>query len=173
MGTARVRSIAALTLAMSAAGILVPSATAAAEAPHGRGSGSAVAPSGETEEILRSARDYRSWRKFTQYAEPRRSKTHSGNYVVAWYNDAAAPAVGAGAQEYPDGSVIVKENRLTAGGAPASLSVMAKRAGRWVWISATPDWQVFTWDGKPLAGDDVASCAACHGEAPKDSVYSK
>jgi hypothetical protein len=165
--------IVAVTFALATAGALASAARAAAPAPHGAGSGSSVAPAGPAEEILRQARDYRSWRKFASYeAAAKPSKAHSGNHVVAWYNDAAAPAVKGGAKVFPDGSVIVKENRLTADGKPASLSVMAKRAGAWFWISATPDWKVFTAGGKPLAGD-LGSCAGCHGEAPKDAVYSE
>jgi hypothetical protein len=52
-------------------------------------------------------------------------------YVVAWYNDAAAPAVKAGGQSYPDGSIIVKENRPASEAAPSALTVMAKRGGAW------------------------------------------
>jgi hypothetical protein len=148
-------------------------AGAAPQVPHGRGSGATVAPAGPVEEILRQARPYRSWRRFARFDTAKLSSAHSGNYVVAWYNDAAAPAATGGAQVFPDGSLIVKENRLTPDGAPVSLSVMAKRSGAWVFVSASPEWQVFTaTDGKPLAGD-VGACAGCHGEAPKDAVYSQ
>lgn len=165
--------IAAATLALAAAGLVAGAAPAAPRGPHGAGSGSSVAPTGPAEEIFGGARDYRSWRRFASYeGGSKPSKAHSGNYVIAWYNAAAASAAQGGAKEFPEGSVIVKENRLTPDGKPASLSVMAKRAGAWFWISATPDWKVFTAGGKPLAGD-LGSCAGCHGEAPKDSVYSE
>lgn len=162
-------------VAAGASGLAVAAllASAAPQVPHGRGSGASVAPVGPAAEILRDAKGYRSWHKFARYETPILSKTHSANYVIAWYNDAAAPAVTAGAPAFPEGSIIVKENRLTADGPPATLSVMAKRGGQWLWISATTGWQVFTSeDGKPLAGD-IGSCAGCHGEAPRDSVYSQ
>ena len=49
---------------------------------------------------------------------------------------------------------------------------MAKRAGSWFWISATPDWKVFTADGAPLAGD-LGRCAGCHSAADRDMVFSQ
>ena len=162
---------------LGAAAVLASAAHASAQVPqvaHGSGSGPPAAAGGAAEEILQRSREYRAWRKFAEYATAaKRSKAHTGNYVVAWYNDAAAAAAKAGGtQQFPDGSIIVKENRLTPDGPPASLSIMAKRAGSWFWISATPDWKVFTADGKPLAGD-VGRCAGCHLEADRDMVYSK
>jgi hypothetical protein len=160
-------------LALAGAAVLALATRAAPLAAHGRGSGATVEPGPPADDILRQARGYRSWRRFARFDTAKASKAHSGNYVIAWYNDAAAPAATGGAKEFPEGSIIVKENRLSAGGDAASLSVMAKRQGAWIWISASPEWKVFTAaDGTPLAGD-VGSCAGCHAEAPKDSVYSQ
>lgn len=156
------------------AGCAVAVLVAAAQAPkraHGSGPGS-VPPTGAAAEVLASAKDYRSWTKFSQYDAPKPSKSHSGNHVVAWYNAAAAPAVKAAGQDFPDGSVIVKENRVSPEAAPGALSIMAKRAGSWFWVSATPDGKVFTADGAPLAGD-LAQCAGCHMAADRDMVFSQ
>ena len=109
-------TLAALALIAAAAGALEHS-TAQAQPAHGKGEEpGAVAPTGATEEILQEARGYRSWQKFPRYAQqPAFSKGHGKAYVVAWYNDAAGPSVKAGGQSYPDGSIIVKENRPKAG----------------------------------------------------------
>lgn len=148
-------------------------ASGSAQPAHGKGE-SAVAATGATREILDQARDYRSWQKFPRYAEgPAFSKGHRKAYVVAWYNDAAGPSVNAGGQSYPDGSIIVKENRPTADAQPSALTVMAKRGGVWHWVEATPDWKVLTAGGKPVAGPDVAACAGCHTAAPSDMVFSR
>ena len=165
-------AIAALILVLAAAGGLARS-SAHAQPAHGKGE-SAVAPTGATQEILEQARDYRSWQKFPRYGQqPVFSKGHGKAYVVAWYNDAAGPAVKAGGQSYPDGTIIVKENRPTPDAQPSALTVMAKRGGAWHWVKATPDWKVLTAGGKPVAGPDVAACAGCHTAAPSDMVFSR
>jgi hypothetical protein len=159
-------------LALGLAGVAaLASAGRPAQPVHGSGP-ETVAPTGAAAEILRQSRDYRDWQRFSEYTAPKLSKTHSGNHVVAWYNAAAAPAARGDAAAYPDGSIIVKENRLTPDGPPASLSVMAKRDGGWFWISATPGGQVFAADGAPLAGD-LGRCAGCHTAADPDLVFSR
>jgi len=166
--------MAALVASAAAAGLLSRSAARAQPAPGEGEAPKAVAPNAETEEILQQARGYRSWQKFARYEpQPLFSKGHGNAYVVAWYNDAAAPAVKAGGQSYPDGSIIVKENRPASEAAPSALTVMAKRGGAWHWIKATPDWKVLTAGGKPIAGQDVAACAGCHTAAPGDMVFSQ
>lgn len=161
----------ALALGLGAAAALAASAGQAAGRAHGSGPGT-VAPAGAAADILQRSREYRSWSRFSGYATPKPSKSHSGNHVVAWYNAAAAPAAQAGSGDFPDGSIIVKENRLSPDGPPVSLSVMAKQAGSWSWISATPGWQVFTSDGAPLAGD-LDRCTGCHVAAERDMVFSR
>jgi hypothetical protein len=170
----RTHGVTIAALVVAAAGTLALS-TARAQPAHGKGEEpKAVTPSGATEEILQQARGYRSWQKFARYEpQPLFSKGHGNAYVVAWYNDAAAPAVKAGGQSYPDGSIIVKENRPASEAAPSALTVMAKRGGAWHWIKATPDWKVLTAGGKPIAGQDVAACAGCHTAAPGDMVFSQ
>ena len=93
--------------------------------------------------------------------------------MVAWYNEVAGPSVKRGGQRYPDGSVIVKENRPTPDAEPSEISVMAKRGGAWHWVKATPDWKVLTAGGKPIAGPDVAACNGCHTAAENDMVFSQ
>ena len=109
-----------LALGLSVALVLVLASVgrAAPKAAHGSGPGT-VAPTGAALEVLERSRGYRSWERFAEYAKPKLSKSHSGNHVVAWYNAAAAPAAKGGAREYPEGSIIVKENRLTPEGEPA------------------------------------------------------
>jgi hypothetical protein len=153
------------------AAVLASAAHGAPARVHGSGTG-AVAPSGLAAEVLRSAQDYRSWTRFSRYAAPVLSKAHTGNHVVVWFNAAAAPGTRPDAPEYPEGSILVKENRVTPDGPPGSLSIMAKRSGRWFWISATPDGKVFTADGAPLAGE-LDRCAGCHAEADRDMVFSR
>jgi hypothetical protein len=131
----------------------------------------AVPATGEAAQIVDRAKDYHSWSRFPAYQKPKLSKGHGGTYVVAWYNPAAAPAVKGG--NYPEDSIIVKENRRAPDGAPVSLTVMAKRSGSWYWLKATPDWKIATADGKPIAGKEVSSCVGCHGMAPGDMVFSK
>ncbi|ABS27052.1 cytochrome P460 family protein [Anaeromyxobacter sp. Fw109-5] len=165
-------ALAALVASVAAVGVLAQSA-AQAQPGHGKGEEQkGVAPAGEARAILEEAKGYRSWSTFPQYARPVLSKGHGGTYVVAWRNEAAAKGPTAGGQ-YPEGSVIVKENRPQPDADAASLTVMAKRNGSWFWIRATPDWKVFTRDGKPVAGPDVKGCVGCHTAAPNDLVFSK
>lgn len=165
-------AIAAL-LAVTSEGVFARSRPAHAQPAQGKGE-SAVPPTGATQEILEQARGYRSWQRFPRYAEePVFSKGHEKTYVVAWYNDAAAPSAKASGQRFPDGSIIVKENRAKPDSEPSALTVMAKRGGAWHWIKATPDWKVLTAGGKPIAGQDVAACAGCHAAAESDMVFSR
>lgn len=170
----RSHGVTVAALIVAGAGALALS-TARAQPAHGKGAEpGAVAPSGATEEILQQARGYRSWPKFPRYEpQPVFSKGHGKAYVVAWYNETAAPAVKAGGQSYPDGTIIVKENRPKPDAEPSALTVMAKRGGAWHWIKATPDWKVLTAGGKPIAGQEVAACAGCHTAAPGDMVFSQ
>jgi hypothetical protein len=161
--------------AMCAAAAVAVAAAALGQPSHGSPpQGPTAEPTGETQEILQRAKDYRSWQKFPRYAkEAAFSKGHGKTYVVAWYNEAAAAAVKAGGGTYPDGSILVKENRPEPDASPAALTVMAKRGGGWYWIRATPDGKVFTREGKPIAGPDVAACAGCHSVAEGDMVFSR
>lgn len=160
-------------LVLPAAGVLARAGASVAQVKHGEAAQSPpAAPAGEARAILEQARGYRAWGKFAQYAKPVLSKGHGGTYVVAWRNDAAAKGASEGGQ-YPEGSIIVKENRPEPDADPAALTVMAKRNGAWFWIRATPDWKVFTKDGEPVAGQDVAACVGCHTTAPADMVFSR
>lgn len=168
------RAAAMLFASLVAAGALARSA-ARAQAAHEKGEApQAVAPTGATEEILRQANGYRSWQRFPRYVQrPVLSRGHWNTYVVAWYNDAAAPTVKGGAGVYPDGSVLVKENRREPEAEPSTITVMAKRGGAWYWVKATPDWKVVSAGGRPLAGQDVPACAGCHAAAEDDMVFSR
>jgi hypothetical protein len=175
MGRTNAVGIAALFAAIVMAGLVARSGPARAQAEHGATATQGRAePTGATREILQRAKGYRSWQKFSRYAQQAvLSKAHGKTYVVAWFNADAAAAMKPGAQDFPEGSTIVKENRPTPDGEPVELSVMSKRAGAWYWIKATPDWQVFTSKGRPVAGPDVAACAGCHASGDRDMVYSE
>jgi hypothetical protein len=157
-----------LPLAVLAGGLLL---TALGAAPKGAPAEGAVPATGEAAQVVERAKEYRSWSRFPVYQNPKLSKGHGGMYVVAWYNAAAAPAVKGG--NFPEGSIIVKENRRTPDAPPAALTVMSKRSGSWYWLKATPDWKIATAGGKPIAGTEVSSCVGCHGMAQGDMVFSK
>lgn len=163
----------ALTLGTFALALLPGLAWPQAKPAEGQAQTTA-APTGETKELLQKIQGYQSWPKFPEYANgPKKSQGHGGTFVVAHYNDTAAQAVQSGAASYPDGSIIVKENRPQADAKPVALTTMAKMNGAWYWVKSTPAGQVFTAKGKPVAGQQVAACAGCHASAPKDGVFSK
>jgi hypothetical protein len=131
-----------------------------------------VEPSGEAKHILDQSEGYRFWPKFSEYEKgAKKSKGHGGMFVVGYYNDVAAKAAQSDGS-FPDGSILVKENRLKPDAAPDALTIMAKRNGSWYWIKSTPIGKVFIAKGKPLAGK-VQSCIGCHSSAPRDMVFSK
>jgi hypothetical protein len=166
------RAALALLAGCAGAWVLATAVPARGQAPHGTGTGRDTAPPAEAEEVIERAKGYRSWQRFPQYEKaPKLSKGHGEMHVVAWYNETAAPGVKGGS--YPDGSVIVKENRKRPDAKPDALTVMAKRSGSWYWLKATPDWKVATADGKPVAGQEVASCVGCHNMAPREMVFSR
>ncbi len=158
-----------------AAGLLAESLGAQAQVlPHGASPGEPTAePAGEARQIVQQALGYRSWARFPDYQRPKLSRAHWSAYVVAYFNLAAASAARTRDAPFPDGSILVKENRLQPDGQPTALSIMAKQGNAWYWIQATPGGRVFTTSGKPLSGRDVASCAGCHSAAPHDGVYSR
>lgn len=110
-----------------------------------------------------------------------------GLVLRTFINDLVAEAVGSGADAFPEGSVIVKENHMpgdvdVAGmerhaavegfeGNLDALTVMVKiagynpEAGDWFWAKYQPD-------GSILAAGQPAGCIGCHGQvAANDYVY--
>jgi hypothetical protein len=131
-----------------------------------------VEPPAEARTVLRQTSGYQSWPRFADNRSPKRSEGHDNMFVLAFHNDVVGRAIEDGTTSLPDGSVIVKENRPSAQAPAMNLTVMAKRGGQWYWIKATPDARrVFTENGDPVAGRDLAACAGCHAQAPADSVF--
>lgn len=106
------------------------------------------------------------------------SRGHAERFEgVVWANDVAR-AAWASTGAMPDGAMLVEElfsrdvvagtlprGRSSAEERPAGLLVMRKGAGSWRFVSIGPAGQVV---------DDaahVASCVACHRQAPSDFVF--
>ncbi len=85
---------------------------------------------------------------------------------VVWANDVARATWDAATGAMPDGAVLVEEasERAAGGDRPAGLFVMEKRDGTWRFFAVGAD-------GKVAEGPGVAACAACHRDAPRDSVF--
>jgi hypothetical protein len=146
---------------------------AVAQAQHGQQAEAPVEATGEAKELLQKIQGYRSWPRFPEYERAAKaSKGHGGSFVVAHYNDVAAAAVRDGASAFPDGSILVKENRPQPEAEPVALTTMAKVNGSWFWLKSTPDGKVSAAKGKPVAGA-VRACIGCHSMATRDMVYSK
>lgn len=127
------------------------------------------APEPRTRRILAASKDYQNWPRLPQFRQPVHSKGHDGTWVVSWYNEPAGK--GLKASSFPQGSVIVKEERPQPEARPSALAIMAKEPDGWYWIKATPEGRVVVDHGKPMAGE-VGQCEGCHSQADKDMVFS-
>lgn len=103
----------------------------------------------------------------TKVADRRTSRGHAERFdAIVWANDIARAAWD-GAQDMPDGAVLVEEaiERTTKGDRAAGVLLMEKKDGAW------------RFDGAGAGGDALdpttlaARCAACHVDAPSDSVF--
>lgn len=95
------------------------------------------------------------------------SRGHGHRYqAVLWLNDVARAAWGVLPGEMPDGALIVEEaiEPERQGDRVAGLFVMEHRGGAWRFV-------VVGGDGEVVADSRVASCVACHHEAPTDSLF--
>jgi hypothetical protein len=84
---------------------------------------------------------------------------------VVWANDAARPAWdGGGAM--PEGAMLLEEaiERTPKGDRAAGVLAMRKVGGVWEFL-------VIDAGGRVVDGAQEAACAACHREAPVDSVF--
>jgi hypothetical protein len=169
----RSRQLRIVVLGLGVTAIVLMGGLALAQAkPAQKAAEPPVEPTGDAKDVLQKAEGYQSWPKFPEYEKgAKQSKGHGGDFVVAFYNDVAAPAV-QGATPYPDGSILVKENRPQPDAKPDALTTMAKRGGSWFFVKSTLDGKVFTEKGKPVAGA-VKDCVGCHAMAAKDMVFSK
>lgn len=115
--------------------------------------------------ILRRTADYPSWARFDEHRDGAvKSRGHHALWVVAYYNDVAAPAVSGRLDAFPPGSIIVGENRAEPDGPPVALSMMAKRAQGWHWIEHGPD-------GTVMMTGELEPCMGCHSRAQRDMVF--
>jgi hypothetical protein len=127
-------------------------------------------PSAESRALLQRAEGYEEWPVFAEHAErPQRSRGHE-MWVVTHFNMAAAPGVMREDAEFPDGSMLVKENRPEPDAPPELLTTMSKVGGTWHWLAHTPAGEVVVRDGVALEGQ-VERCIACHSDAPRDMVF--
>lgn len=111
------------------------------------------------DEIL--ADEYTAWERAPGYPERAPSSVH-GREMDIFVNDIVAAAVAAGAplEEWPEGSVIVKDGYDK--GALTLVAVMKKTDGAWFWAEYQEDGEIDS-SGTPR------SCLNCH-DAGSDHV---
>jgi hypothetical protein len=102
----------------------------------------------------------------TRVAGKQASHGHADRYdVVVWANDGARSVWDSDA-EMPDGSMLVEElsEHVRGGEAAAGFFAMQKSAGSWRFFAVSP---------RGVVGADatVATCDACHRDAPHDHVF--
>jgi hypothetical protein len=95
------------------------------------------------------------------------SRGHAERFdAVVWANDVARATFDAATGDLPDGAMLVEEAfERPPRDAPAGLLVMEKREGVWRFTAVGP---------RGEATEDAhtaATCAACHRDAPRDSVF--
>jgi hypothetical protein len=118
-----------------------------------------------TRTLLRQAAQYRSWPRFEAHrARAIKSPGHDELWLVAHYNEAAAGAVTGRLTEFPEGSIIVGENRANPVGPPVALTTMVKESDGWRWIGHEPG-------GRVLMTGDLDGCRRCHDAAGRDMVF--
>lgn len=137
--------------------------------------------SGEDEDPAREAYDlaiagnaYKGWAQFPGApAGLIMSRTHNGDYVRSYMNDVAVDAIASFTGEFPDGTILVKEQFKDAEGKePTGHTLMWKRSGYddahgdWYWIA-------FNGKGETTVHDGMAPyCYNCHASAEaNDWVY--
>lgn len=130
-------------------------------------------PAPTSRQVLEAIRGWESWPAFPENASPILSRAHRRTWVVAHYNEAVGRAMnGGGALPLPEGSTIVKEQRVAPDSPAILLSVMNKRGGKWYWVQATTDGKVLVVGGEPFEGFDHYDCHGCHqSAADNDQVF--
>ena len=102
----------------------------------------------------------------TRVAGKQASHGHADRYdAVVWANDGARSAWD-GDGDMPDGSMLVEElsERVRGGEAAAGLFAMQKSGGSWRFFAVSPR-------GSIAPDANVATCDACHRDAPHDHVF--
>jgi hypothetical protein len=111
------------------------------------------------------ASDFRE--KMVRVGERQLSRGHAERFdAIVWVNDVARAAWDEAIAPMPDGSMLVEEaiERAAHGDRPSGLLVMEKRDGSWRFVAVGAD-------GEVVDDARVARCAACHKDAPRDSVF--
>jgi len=100
-------------------------------------------------------------------ADRRLSLGHARRFdAVVWANEGARAAWG-GTGDMPDGAVLVEEaiEHTDRGDAVAGFFLMEKKDGAWRFAAESAK-------GDPMdPGTAAYRCAACHADAPRDSVF--
>lgn len=130
-------------------------------------------PTADSQAVFAKAKDYASWPKFAENAEPKASKGHMNMFVVTYHNDVVTAAIGAHTLPLPDGAIIVKENKMKADEPAHALTIMSKQGGKWYWLETSPDGShVITMNDMPQEGYDAPMCTKCHADASNnDDVF--
>jgi hypothetical protein len=122
--------------------------------------------SDDARDVLLSLRANEIWTTLTETTEAKPSAAHDGMFVVTRTNEVANHALHEGLLPYPDGSILVAENRSSPDASTlVSLTTMAKRNGQWFWLESAEDRVVMLPDGTRLEGVALGACTRCHGYA--------
>ncbi len=90
---------------------------------------------------------------------------HEGNFIDVFVSVRQAAAFTAGSNDFPEGTVVVKEKRDGPDGAATLCTVMLKRAPGY--DPADGDWEYLVVDGRRsrvIARGQIASCMQCHAK---------
>ena len=94
---------------------------------------------------------------------------HTRVSVHIYANPAAAEAIAANAQEFPEGAIIVKE-KLGRDAAVTDIGGMIKRAKGY--DAKNGDWEFFYFTpGDEFTTGKLANCIDCHGGGKRDHVF--
>jgi CubicO group peptidase (beta-lactamase class C family) len=131
-------------------------------------------PDREAYDLAIAGDAYKSWATFPNAApELYPSAQHNGDFVRSYMNDVAAASLASFSGEFPDGSILVKEQYADAEGKTLNgHTVMWKREGYdpehgdWYWIA-------FNGAGETTVHNGMAEyCYGCHASATaNDWVY--
>lgn len=113
-------------------------------------------PKGAEELIAEvQADDYQSWLRAPGYEQRRASTAPHSDNVEIFVNDVVASALeGGGLDEWPDGSIIVKDGYAD-DGTHELTAIMEKQAGEWFWAE-------YDANDEPLYSGTPAICTDCH-----------
>jgi hypothetical protein len=121
-----------------------------------------------SDEVYQPATSYSGWTKIN--SKPLLSQPHGGMFVTTYANPIAQAAIKSKANEFPVGSILVKESHANANGKPGekgTVFAMEKIKSGWLWVTTDPTGHI---TGK---GDStqMQMCAQCHASAKTDSAF--